>query len=1045
MTTNAFRKRLLGAGSALRVLALIGAGATAGIVAAPAAAQNYTAGAVSGTVTDEAGNTIQGATVTLTSSAQGVSRTSTTSAGGGFRFASIPTGNYELRVEAAGQDAFVATDVRVVASQTTDLNVALTAPTGNEIVVSASTIVSDFAGTNTGLVVDIDELVKRVPLARDLTSVILLAPGTTQGDDTFGNLASIGGSSVAENAYYLNGLNITNFDNYVGGARVPFEFYSSIDVKSGGYSAEFGRATGGIVNAVSKSGSNEFTAAMHLNWEPNFLREQGKDLFDSQGQISERRLERESEYSAILEMGGPIVKDRLFVYGLVEFREDKNLTTPTRTIARQDEQNDPFWAVKVDAYPFDNHHLELTVFDTRRSTQRTDYNRSTVEGAPTIGDVANRATLNYGGLNYVGQYTGTFTDWLTVSAAYGVNEDRFDQSIESTDAYVINSASDVDGNYFGVPFGGFYTGQTLSGLDFPYSTKREFYRGDVDLYFSLFGDHHIRAGFDVENNSLEHVTVRTGADTLLGAGLLTTEAYNALLGNGGYAILLQEDGQVELNYYNTGGSFKAKNKSFYIQDEWNLTDRLTLNLGLRRDDFTQNRADGETLVNLDKNYGLRLGATYNMWDDGSGTLFGSFSEYYLPFASNTAYRQGSVSYYLRERFQLAGIDANGLPILGEQVNQVGDNSFPGYNATCPFALTPQSSGVNCLVSSDGEVPDTTQAISSNLKATKETEYIIGYRHNFNVGGFLDQFTVGLSYTRRELNRTAEDSAIDGAVRAYCDTNGIAGCDEVFSGTHQYVINNPGQDITVALLDTENTTGLNGQVVTLSAEDLGYGDAVRKYDAVELTFDRPFDGKWSLGGSYVWSKSRGNSEGYVNSDLGQDDAGITQDFDMPGLVDYAYGYLPNDRRHRFRLFGGYAVTENILLGSNVRVDSPRPLSCFGFHPTDLLANNYGAASHFCGLEPSPRGTAQKSDWQYNVDLSARYVIDLPTGQNVTLRADVFNVFNSQAVTSRNEDGDSAANNDEDTGLPTSVTANPNYGYALGYQTPRYARLGVDVSF
>jgi len=944
----------------------------------------------------------------------------------------------------------------VVASQTTDLNIDLTT-TGNEIVVSAATIVSDFAGTNTGLVVDLDELVKHVPLARDLTSVILLAPGTTQGDSTFGNLASIGGSSVAENAYYLNGLNITNFDNYLGSARVPFEFYSSVDVKSGGYSAEFGRATGGIVNAVSKSGSNEFTAAMHLNWEPNFLREQGKDVFDDNGQITERRLERDSELSAILEVGGPIVKDRLFVYGLVELRDVKNTTTPNRVLVREEEQSNPFWAVKVDAFPIDNHHLEFTMFDTRRTTERTDYNRGVVNGAPTAEDVANRAEYNFGGLNYVAKYTGTFTDWLTVSGAYGVTKDRFDTAIESSEPAVVNSNSTYDyeelGDYFGQPFGGLYSNQTISSNDFPYATKREFYRADADLYFSLFGDHHIRGGFDVEKNSLEHVTVRTGADYLYGLGYITDEAYNSLLGNGGIYFLLQEDGQVELNYYNTGGSFVAENKSYYIQDEWDVTDRLTLNLGLRRDDFEQNRGDGLPLADLDKNYGLRLGATYEMWDDGSGSLFGSFSEYYLPIASNTAYRQGAVSYYFRERFLLEGIDANGLPILGEQVGVTDDGpQYSGFGSACPFQLTPQSAGVGCSVTGDGTVPDTTQAVASNLKATKESEYIVGYRHNFTVDGFLDQFTVGLSYTHRELDRSAEDSAIDAAVNQYCRDNGIDACfnedgtPAVWDGFHQYVINNPGQDITVALLDAENVTGLNGQVVTLAAEDLGYGKAVRKYDAVELTFDRPYDGTWSLGGSYVWSKSRGNSEGYVQSDFGQDDAGITQDFDQPGFMPGAYGNLPNDRRHRFRLYGSYALTENLQFGTNVRIDSPRPLSCFGYNPEDVFANVYDQASHYCGLELSPRGTAQETDWQYRIDLSGRYVVELPTGQTLTLRADVFNVLNSQAVTYRNEIGDAAVTaEDELTDLPTAVSANPNYGYASSYQTPRYARLGVDITF
>src|SRR5690606_27792401 len=134
------------------------------------------------------------------------------------------------------------------------------------------------SGTGTGINVDVAELVKTVPLSRDLTSVALLAPGTSRGDTAFGNLASIGGASVAENAYYVNGLNITNFDNYLGAANVPFDFYRTIEVKSGGYPAEFGRATGGIINTTTKAGSNEFFAAAHVNWSPDFLRSSAKDL-----------------------------------------------------------------------------------------------------------------------------------------------------------------------------------------------------------------------------------------------------------------------------------------------------------------------------------------------------------------------------------------------------------------------------------------------------------------------------------------------------------------------------------------------------------------------------------------------------------------------------------------------------------------------------------------------------------------------------------------------------------------------------------------------
>src|SRR3546814_17867799 len=86
---------------------------------------------------------------------------------------------------------------------------------------------------------------------------------------SFGDLASAVGSSVSENVFYVNGLNITDFRQGLGSVTVPFEFYETVDVKNGGYPAEFGRATGAFVNATTKSGSNEFHGSVKFNWEPN--------------------------------------------------------------------------------------------------------------------------------------------------------------------------------------------------------------------------------------------------------------------------------------------------------------------------------------------------------------------------------------------------------------------------------------------------------------------------------------------------------------------------------------------------------------------------------------------------------------------------------------------------------------------------------------------------------------------------------------------------------------------------------------------------------
>ena len=1003
--------------------------ASAMLHAPVAHAQDYTSGALSGTVRDASGATVSGATVTITSQATGTSRTLTSSSSGGYRATGLPAGRYDVSATGPNGESYKAEGVSVLSSAATNLNIALAA--GEAIVVTGARLNQTLSGTTTGVNVDVQDLVKNNAIGRTLSSVILLAPGTTRGDGDFGDNISIGGSSVAENAYYVNGLNTTNFDNYLGSARVPFDFYKSVELKTGGYSAEYGRATGGIVNAVTKSGTNDFMAALHVNWEPNSLRSSGKDLYncsdDGCVKDTNRRADSESMLSTTIEAGGPIIRDRLFVYGLLEMRKyeevDHDVSAGTAYSYKDD---DPFWGVKVDAYPIDSQHLELTVFDTRHTTYRTDRSFTQDEFGNNIayGPGATNA-FNYGGVNYVGKYTGTMTDWLTVSAAYGRMRDRFDvvSDAQGTPAVYNDTGADL----YGVANGGYFTDQRLTSVDTPYETERKFFRADVDLFFNAFGDHHLRGGYDVENNSLNHSSVRTGSD-LCASGFLTTEACNAGFGGAGAYLAFRADNTVEINYYNTGGTFKAKNQAFYIQDEWRLTPRLTLNLGLRRDDFGLDKADGSTLVSLKENYAPRLSAEYRLWDDESGKIKAFWGRSFLPVASNTAYRQASAEYYFREKWFYDGVDANGIPILTTQATGLG-----AYQSACPFALTPGSSGANCSVTGSGTVPDTSAAIAHNLKATKQTEFIVGYEQAFG------RWSFGLTYTHRSLDTNAEDMAIDAAVLQYCDEQGISGCSDTWTGFHQYVIANPGNDLTV------NLAGLDGREVTFTAEQLGYPKAKRTYDAVDLTFARRWDGRWSLNGSYTWSKSKGNSEGFVQSDFGQDDAGITQDFDQPGFLPGAYGYLPNDRRHRIKLWGSVALDDSFTIGLTTQIESPRSLSCLGYNPTDVFANVYEAASHYCGGELSPRGTAQKTGWFSTFDVSGRYTLQLPTGQNVTLRADVFNLFNAQAVSKRDEEGDLATDDDPTTGLPVYYYANPNYGVATGYQTPRYVRLGLDISF
>ncbi|AVQ03434.1 TonB-dependent receptor [Caulobacter segnis] len=1007
-------------------LAAIAAPATvfvaAGLAPATALAQDYTSGTLSGTVKDTSGAAVPGAAVVVKSLTQGFERNVTTDSNGQFRVPLIPTGGYSVAISKEGYRSTADGNVSVaLGSSAYTFTLASDAEAVSEVVITATANPQlDFAGTTTGLVVDLETLTKRVPIARSVTAVALLAPTVVRGgsssDATFANQPSIGGSSIAENAYYVNGLNITNFNTYIGGATVPFDFYKTIEVKTGGYPAEFGRSTGGVLNAVTKSGGNDFHFAVRGNWSPSSLTEQSKDTFQNANHRDYDRSE-----SLTFEASGPIIEDRLFFYVMNQQQKVvSKFASKTTNSYNIDTRNDPFWGVKLDGYITDKQHLEFTWLDTTRQTDRRTYGYD--GDTDVVGSQLQSTTaFQAGAPSWVGKYTGSFTDWFTLSAAYGISKDR-DNTIpgNSADPLVNDLRSGTTSRI---------SQQSNGNNDFPLNTKREFYRVDADLYFNLFGKHHIRGGFDEEKLTLEHFTERTGG---------VRYQYRRGSASNAQGVAAGQD-YLELQYFRTGGEFSGKNRAYYIQDSWDVADTgLTLNLGVRLDKFASANAAGENFVEFDKEIGPRIGFTYDPTGDGMNKVFGNFGRYYLPVASNTAYRQGASELFFREFYNApAGgfvIDpVTGLPAaIGSQITQATNPGFVSA-APCPAGGRGPAGLDACSVTSDGSVLPTIAAISRNLKSTFEDEYILGYERRFNS---LWTGRVVLSY--KNMGRVSEDVAIDAAVLKYCAAQGISGCEDIWTGFHQYVIVNPGFDQTIVLRDTiGNDAAGTLREINFTAADLNYPKAKREYLGLEVSFERAFDGKWGLQGSYVLSESKGNYEGFVKSDVGQDDAGITQDFDQPGLTEGSYGYLPNHRGHQFKLFGSYAVTDSLLVGANYSLLSPKKFACFGFHPTDAFAQVYGAAAFYCDGKQTPRGSVYQGDWNSNLDLSLRYTVPAKwsVGGNLVLRADVFNVFNSKAVTDTWEFGEVGGVGDTD----------PNYKSPTGYQAPRSIRFGFDLEF
>jgi outer membrane receptor for ferrienterochelin and colicin len=1021
------------------LLALVAAPAAVMLTPTVAAAQNLAQGAVAGTVANQAGTPISGASVTLQSVSQGFSRTYSTDASGSFRAVALPPGEYEATVNVSGYNSLVET-LSVGAGGTTSFAFTVgSSDAGSNVeeivVVGVRQAVSEFDATTTGLTVNVEELSRNIPVARDANSIALLAPGVTASDGAFGNIPTIGGASAGENTYFINGLNITKFRDFTGSSIVPFEFYQTLETKTGGYQAEFGRGTGGVLNGTTKSGGNEWEFGLTAYWQPDSLSSDSPDTYLAQNRFDER-----SSSDIIFDFGGPIIRDRLFIFGLYNAR-DREATNIGRTTVDPAfgpgangtvvTSSDPFYGAKVDFLINDDHRLELTYFsdEQEQDTRNIFVNASGDEVGEFTG-----STFKFGGTNWIARYTGIWTDWLTTSLSYGVNEYN-EYAFSPGDAGAL-----ITDQLPGFPRRGIWgVGQPSVNED-----ERTILRADADIYASFWGEHHFRVGIDQEkleaSQQLDYSG--TGYNYCRPGGITPTIACTGAVTGGIWyryqtlhtaatagvrTDLIGLPRRVRIRAYDNDGAWSSVQNAYYLQDSWEVTDQLTLNLGLRNEGFENENIDGVAFVDLQDQWAPRLGFTYDVTGDRSSKLFGFYGRYFLPVAVNTNQRLAGAEFFISDTWSL---------------NQTGgptDLNADGIHDTTDEPILGTFLGGGTFA--DGTTRPISTQVDAELDPMFVDEFVLGYEQQM-----WDGWTGSIKGTYRELGTAIDDVAIDAAVLAYCEAAGgglsAAICYNVWYGFHQYVLTNPGEDMVITLSGADLSAATGGAItasreITLTADQLNYPTPDRTYKAIELSMEKAFDGVWGARFSYVWSQSKGNYEGALKSDNGQTDPGLSQDFDQPGLTDNSYGFLPNHREHSFKAFGNWQATPNLNIGANLIIQSPRKFGCQGVHPTDAFAQAYGPASWFCGGVATPRGESFESDWLKNLDLTFSYdlgeMLNLP-GEGLTVRADIFNVFDFQSEQDFNEFGDLAL------GSP-----DPNYGRVQAYQAPRNVRFSIAYRF
>ncbi len=987
----------------------------AALIAGAAYAQETT-GTARAVVTDPDGAALPGVTVAISDPDIGLQRTGISDARGIVGFRALPPGTYQLTATLDGFQTYKSSFQVNLGSETNfDFQMKLGAIT-DVIEVTGEAPLVDVSSTVAGLTVSTDDLNAKMPVQREASYVALLAPATVTGDTAFNgytpgqNNISMSGASVAENSYQVNGLNITNFRNGIGSTMVPMEFVEEMQVKTGGYEAEFGRSTGGVINMVTKSGSNSLHGNFSLYYEPEDLQEQEPDTY-----LAPNSDETRETMEANASLGGAILKDKLFYFGFVRYTDNDFLGLSYGQGTRR-ETSDPYWGGKLDWNITPSHRLEGTYISDDVAVDVTTYDyyipgvtgemcadpsdpaggmvdclSLALRSAPYpsngyITDTTGHGVDNRGGDNYIIKYTGIFTENFLLSAQYGDNQfDRTNKSSGDNSPY----AFDLRGGGY-IHLGSWVNWSRGNAFD-----ERKAYRVDADYYM---GNHSFRAGVDTEENNSEDLTSYSGG--------FRVGYYDSNTSPTGAAV--------NIRHYFNGGSFDVNSDAAYIQDSWAVTPNLTVNLGVRWEKFENKNSLGQTFIETSDQYAPRLGVIWDPSGEGRSKIYGSYGQYYLPIASNTNIRMAGGEIYESATYEwdpAQGYNPDGTPVGWTNcgvMNLEGCGNQGSVGNLQTYA-----------VYSDGSVPDPKEVLSFNFDPMSQDEYILGYEKM--VG---DNWSIGVRGVWREFNKVIEDFTIDDALIARYGM-------DVGYGAFEYRLGNPGSSFQ-GYFDVDGDGVLDP--VSFTADELNYPKPERKYGALEFTFKRRFADHWMLQGSYTWSHLWGNYEGEVYSDVGQDDAGLTQMFDFPGLMQNSYGNLPQDRRHNLKIFGAYAFDSGLQIGGNFYYHSGRPINALGVYPdADNPAYLYDAAAYFNQGQPVPRGAAGTTPSIMGIDGMVKYDFQV-AGLDMNVRLDVFNIFDNSNPTEVQEYAD------QDSGA-----ANPHYLDPTHFQQPRRVRLGFGLVF
>lgn len=992
----------------------------------PVLAQETTGG-IEGTIQDSNGAVVPNITVTITTTKSAANSPTTTGVGSGFRRTitsneegffraiQIPPGSYDVVTSASGGfGAATYQNVTVAIGRNTQITINLN-PGGNVTTVDvAASDVAPVDTTNNAIQTSINaQKIELLPKGTGFTSILKSVPGTRPERQTGG--FTVDGASGAENVFVIDGQEVTNYrtgtlnDSF----SIPTQFVQEVQVKSSGFEAEFGGATGGVISVVSKGGSNDLHGEFGVQFETPELNGTPRPLLQrfTTGAViltppSPGNFQQYTEYFQpqkaggvnffpTANLGGPIIKDKVWFFGsyspqIFETNINTQHFTSAPAATRTFIASAPYTSTVRNEYAFGR--ITANPFSSLRISSSFLWNPVIQQGIiPTtsFSNVASSAiafgaipTANFGpgigvlsapdfrprqggrqNSNFVtvdGTYTPTSN--LVISGRYGrgfLNEKLGNYFLPLPTATGI--ACNASG---GAPIPGFpCTNQTGGSQTLRDVSIRESYDFSGTIIFNGGGRHELKGGYQRSTiaNDVALGNTEVGGITFFPGPIPSPSTPTA--GAIGYGQFRRQG---------TNGFGSNLSQSIFIQDRWQPFSRLTLNLGVRIEKEnlpTFNGIPSGVDFSWGEKIAPRLGFALDMFGDGRTKLFASYGQFYdrVKFALPRGLFGGDI--FLDDFFEVFPGQTSSQFNIGNILNGfTGPSVCPTTGFITAGALSRCQLNRRVNANEVGASPFINGAVDPNLDPFRQTEFTVGLERQIG-----RDYVLRGRYTYKNVDEAVEDAGIVNP-----------------AGSEAYIIGNPGK-------------GLHLQ--TLKA--LGYQRSTRpqrRYDGFEVVFEKRLSNNYYFNANYTLSRLYGNYSGLASSDEphllnGRLAPGVSRAFDLPfigftALGEFDNGRLATDRPHVFNIYGAYIFDWRGSKSNSTEVSAFQTITS----GTPQTTSIFGAS----GITPQifiKRGDLGRSPVlsQTDLNITHRYRFGADTRYSIAFDFNVLNLLNQDTVT------------------------------------------------